>query len=257
VEKGDWSGEEDWAEVSFGVDEGTRTFEWTYSKDSSDSDGDDTAWIDDIVFPLKIDLPIVPEIPEPNTTPEPETPGGFDLYIDDVAPNINGSSGPAEGILEYFSQDDPAAGNFCIHWTGVGQYSSISFGFVPAKDLSPLVDEGFGIDFWVRCNTPNAQIDIRFVDTKTNQPGDHPWRMRYTLDRNIADWNGEWNHLQIPLSEFSEQGSWDDGWFNPIGVYDWAATELFEIVTEYGDLQGIHFYFDDIRLVNLSSASRS
>ncbi len=47
-----WSGKEDWAEVSFPVDEGTRTFEWTYSKDDSISDGDDTAWIDDIVFPI-------------------------------------------------------------------------------------------------------------------------------------------------------------------------------------------------------------
>ncbi|MCP4607956.1 MAG: hypothetical protein GY845_04500 [Planctomycetes bacterium] len=52
VEKGAWSGEEDWSEVSFAVDEGTRTFEWTYSKDGSDSEGDDAAWIDDIVFPV-------------------------------------------------------------------------------------------------------------------------------------------------------------------------------------------------------------
>jgi hypothetical protein len=54
VEKGAWSGEEDWSEVSFPVDKGTRTFEWTYSKDGSDSEGDDTAWIDDIVFPIII-----------------------------------------------------------------------------------------------------------------------------------------------------------------------------------------------------------
>jgi thioredoxin 1 len=52
VEKGAWSGEEDWFEVSFSVDEGTRTFEWTYSKNSSVSEGDDCAWIDDIVFPI-------------------------------------------------------------------------------------------------------------------------------------------------------------------------------------------------------------
>ncbi|MBL7184946.1 MAG: endo-1,4-beta-xylanase [Phycisphaerae bacterium] len=52
VEQDDWSGEEDWAEVSFPVTAGTRTFEWVYSKDSSASEGDDTAWIDDIVFPL-------------------------------------------------------------------------------------------------------------------------------------------------------------------------------------------------------------
>ena len=52
VEMDKWSGEEDWAEVSFHVDGGKRTFEWTYSKDGSESEGDDTAWIDDIVFPI-------------------------------------------------------------------------------------------------------------------------------------------------------------------------------------------------------------
>ena len=52
TEKGEWSGEEDWAKVSFPVTAGTRTFEWTYSKDYSIAEGDDTAWIDDIVFPI-------------------------------------------------------------------------------------------------------------------------------------------------------------------------------------------------------------
>ncbi len=52
VEKDKWSGNKDWAEVSFGVTAGTRTFEWTYSKDGSDSGGEDTVWIDDIEFPV-------------------------------------------------------------------------------------------------------------------------------------------------------------------------------------------------------------
>jgi len=52
LEQGTWSGQEDWAEVSFQVREGTRTFKWAYSKDSSASEGDDTVWIDDIVFPI-------------------------------------------------------------------------------------------------------------------------------------------------------------------------------------------------------------
>jgi len=72
VENGEWSGTEDWAEVSFPVTAGTRTFEWTYSKDSSNSDGDDTAWIDDIVFPLEalgcpLDAPVLHA--EPDITP--------------------------------------------------------------------------------------------------------------------------------------------------------------------------------------------
>jgi hypothetical protein len=48
-----WSGEKDWAQVSFPVEEGTRTFKWIYSKDSSVSRGSDTAWLDDISFPAK------------------------------------------------------------------------------------------------------------------------------------------------------------------------------------------------------------
>jgi len=52
--EGQWSGEKDWTEVSFPVAEGTRTFSWTYSKDYSQSQGDDTAWIDDIEFPVDI-----------------------------------------------------------------------------------------------------------------------------------------------------------------------------------------------------------
>ena len=48
-----WSGEKHWARVSFPVEQGTRIFEWNYSKDSSIASGSDTAWIDDIVFPLE------------------------------------------------------------------------------------------------------------------------------------------------------------------------------------------------------------
>jgi len=52
VKQDEWSGEQDWTKVSFPVTAGIRTFEWTYSKDSSTSMGSDTAWIDDIVFPI-------------------------------------------------------------------------------------------------------------------------------------------------------------------------------------------------------------
>jgi hypothetical protein len=50
--KGRWSGELDWEQASFPVAAGTHTFTWTYCKDSASSEGEDTAWIDDIAFPL-------------------------------------------------------------------------------------------------------------------------------------------------------------------------------------------------------------
>jgi hypothetical protein len=59
IEKDGWSGEQDWLQVSFPVTAGTRTFEWVYEKDSIVSEGSDTAWIDDIVFPT---LWVIPEL---------------------------------------------------------------------------------------------------------------------------------------------------------------------------------------------------
>jgi hypothetical protein len=47
-----WSGTQDWTQVVYPVTEGTHTFRWTYSKDYSWYEGADTAWLDDIQFPM-------------------------------------------------------------------------------------------------------------------------------------------------------------------------------------------------------------
>jgi len=53
VEKGNWSGELGWQKVSYSVAEGTHTFTWTYSKDEIESRGYDSAWLDDVEFPVR------------------------------------------------------------------------------------------------------------------------------------------------------------------------------------------------------------
>lgn len=52
TEMATWSGTQDWAQFSYPVEPGTRTFKWAYTKDNSVSSGSDCAWIDDIVFPM-------------------------------------------------------------------------------------------------------------------------------------------------------------------------------------------------------------
>ncbi len=52
IVQNEWSGEQGWIRVSFPVETGVRTFTWTYLKDSSVSSGSDTAWIDEIIFPV-------------------------------------------------------------------------------------------------------------------------------------------------------------------------------------------------------------
>ncbi|RKX22336.1 MAG: hypothetical protein DRP45_11470, partial [Candidatus Zixiibacteriota bacterium] len=57
--QGSWDGEISWSLASFPVSAGPHTFTWKYEKDGSQSNGDDRAWIDYIVFPpLNINLTI-------------------------------------------------------------------------------------------------------------------------------------------------------------------------------------------------------
>ncbi|MBN2174692.1 MAG: T9SS type A sorting domain-containing protein [Bacteroidales bacterium] len=51
VQKGEWCGEEGWAEESYPVSAGTHTFKWAYEKDYSVANGSDCGWVDYIIFP--------------------------------------------------------------------------------------------------------------------------------------------------------------------------------------------------------------
>lgn len=53
TEKGKWSGNASWEQISYPVEAGTHTYKFTYSKDGSVSSGSDCAWIDDIRLPLR------------------------------------------------------------------------------------------------------------------------------------------------------------------------------------------------------------
>ena len=51
VQQAQWSGNQDWAEVSYPVTSGTHTFTWRYFKDVNTVAGTDKAYVDDICFP--------------------------------------------------------------------------------------------------------------------------------------------------------------------------------------------------------------
>jgi endoglucanase len=194
----------------------------------------------------------VPEQKEFTIVPDSS---GFPVYTDYIAPHIFESSYSGGGLINLYYSNHPNNDNYCIYWTGGDQYSNIGLDFKPDKDLSYLLENDYAIDFFVRGSFPGSEFDIRFIDTKTSEPDDHPWRMRYTIDENIAEWDGRWYHIHIPLSDFSEHGSWDDNtWYNPVGDYDWTAVDRFEIVAEHHDLNDRHFWFDNIYITDMDTA---
>jgi endoglucanase len=193
---------------------------------------------------------IVPEqtayIKNPDST-------GFMLYTDYIGNQISESS-YGSGIPHYYAKDKPNNGKYCIYWSGAELYNTIGFDFLPDKDMTELVSEGYALDFMVRGNAASTSFDVRFLDTKTDDPADHPWRMRYTINSTNCTFDNYWHHLHIPLSIFTEEGAWDNGWFNPEGKYDWKAVDRMEIATEQQSLVGKDLWFDNIHVTNLDTA---
>jgi len=186
-------------------------------------------------------------VPEQKTYIKRPRTTGLMIYDDFIAEGIVESSSAGNGTLDYYSDTSPQAGDYCIYWTGVGQYDPIGFDFKPDLDFSLMPGNDYVLEFWVRGNSPGAKFDIRFIDTKSSND-DHPWRMGKTIDNTFAPWDGVWHHVSVPLKEMEEKGSWDNAWFNPEGKFDWSAIDRFEIVPEHQPLQGISFSFDNIQL---------
>ena len=171
---------------------------------------------------------------------------GFDFYDDFAGQGVfTGTSG---GQVDYYADDRPRGGDFAIGWQEAAQYNTIDFDLVPDLDLSLLVGEGYALELWIRGDAPDAALDLRFLDSHTDEEGDLPWRMRYTIGADRITWDGTWQRLRLPLRDFYEHGAWDGEWHEPRGAFDWKAVDRFQIVAEHHPLQG-PLSFDEIRLV--------
>jgi endoglucanase len=206
------------------------------------------------LFEHDLNIPLVEALglTAPEQTPFVPSPdlAGFDIYTDYIAPMVRDASWLGNGVLDFYCDTEPAEGAYCIRCTGFDRYNSIAFDFRPDKDLTYLVQQGASLEFQVRGDSPGARFDVRFLDTKTDDPQDHPWRMRATIDQTVAAWDGQWHRVQIPLTSFREHGSWDGTWFNPQGLFDWSAADRFEIVSEHHSFAGMNFWFDEVRITD-------
>ena len=174
---------------------------------------------------------------------------GFNIFTDYFGQDISDGSWTGSGFIDFYNTD-AVIGSFCVQMSGVSQYNAVGFDFTPIKDLSLLLDWGYALDLWLKSDDDDMRIDIRFIDTKTDDPEDHPWRIKVTVDKSIGQWDGEWHHLQIPLSDFKEGGSWDNGWFNPQGDFDWTQVQKLEIVSEHHAFDDNSLWIDNVRVVD-------
>ncbi len=171
----------------------------------------------------------------------------FDIYTDypgiDIVQNV-----PSNGTADLFSPDR-YEGTFGIYMTELPQYSNIDFDFKYTRDFSKLVAADYKVDFWMKADVASSNVVFRFIDTKTTDAADHPWRMDYTINTALAPFDGNWHHVEIPLKKFRDAGSWDNNaWYNSANKFDWKAVDHFQIVTENMELTGKKFWFDNLRI---------
>jgi len=179
---------------------------------------------------------------------------GFSVYTDFIGEKIQEASNASGTVIDFYSDNKPNNGAYCLLWSGSAQYGSVGFNFLPDKDLTTLKTQNYALSLLVKGNTPGTSFDLRFYDTKTSVATDHPWRMNYTVNDIKVPWDNAWHKLFIPLSFFTDGGSWDGSWYNPVGAFDWKAIDRFDIVAEQASLAGKSFWFDNIQITNRDTA---
>lgn len=183
----------------------------------------------------------------------PDT-SNIELYLDYTASGITGSHNASTGVLDFYNTEVASEGEFSIYWSGASQYNHIGFDFRPNKDLTLLVENEYELAFDIQ-GVNGKSFDIRFIDTKTQEEGDRPWRMNIRISPTDLFWDGQWQEVVIPLSDFWDMGSWDDEmWHDPIGAFDWTAVDILQFVAEEGALTDTEIWLDNIRIQGLGVA---
>jgi endoglucanase len=207
------------------------------------------------LFDHDLNIPLVEALGmnAPAQTPFVITPEvqGFPVYTDQIEDQILEASSGGSSI-NYYSQDSPNNGEYCLRWTQAPRYQYVGLNMTPNKDLNQLVDQEYALDFLIRGSQP-FQFDIRFMDTDTGDD-DRPWRMRYTIDEDVVPFDGRWHHLHIPLADFSEGGAWEGQYYPPEGKFDWTAIDELQIIAEYQDMGNTKVWFDNLIVTNLDTA---
>ena len=226
-----------------------------------DYNTDPDLWMQNSVFPYDVNGETCTALgftPPPTEAywPEPLT-EGFTVYDDEVNPAMRFSHWFGEDAeVSLMNTDDPISGQYCLSIFYPGQWQAADF-FLPLFwDMSQLAEEGYVLDFFIRCDLETAHIQARFEDTNEDLE-ERPWRMNYHVDNNVVPFDGEWQRITVPLLDMEDQGAWDPDdrtWYGGgLGMPDWSAVQRLQFVSEVAAQPDAEIYLDRIRVVHPSA----
>ncbi len=187
VEKDSWSGELDWEEVTYQVNEGTKTFKWVYEKDVSASDGSDCAWVDNIIFPQS---------------------------FQNVTFTVSSEGQPVEGALVDFNQTSQVTNS-----TGVAEFINTGRGsgkeFVITKQGFETVTDQLDVKY-VDINKPvsivaNEELfNVVFIVTDEQENPVENATVTFNLVSKDTDSNGQVEYSNVPQGQYEYSVVADD-----------------------------------------------
>ncbi|MBN2000709.1 cellulase family glycosylhydrolase, partial [candidate division KSB1 bacterium] len=222
-----------------------------------DYNQDPDLWMQFSAFPYDLNGQIVealglttPEITMYNPDPLEE---GFMIFDEEITPWAQVGWWLGDGEPDFFVQDDPISGKYCLGIFYPGQWNAVDFFFPLFLDLSILAEDGYLLDFWIRCDDETGHIEARFEDTNEDLE-DRPWRMNYHVDNTVVPFDGDWQRVTIALTAMVDQGAWDSDdrtWYNGgLGMPDWSVVQRLQFVSETAEQPDTEIYLDRIRIVS-------
>ena len=236
--KGDWSGEVDWSQESYAVTTGTHIFKWEYSKDGSQSNGSDCAWVDYVEFPQYEESATYTVTFNVTDGTSPVQGANVNFNSQNIATNASGQAvftevSPANNMPWSVSKTGyntesgtldviDANVNKDVVLTEIATYS-VTFNVVDANS-SPI--EGANINFNTQniLTDANGQAVFNSVETGNNLP--------YTITKaGFSDYNGTLDVVDANVTE-------------NVTMYETTYTVTFVVYDNSNPVEGANINFN-------------
>lgn len=186
----------------------------------------------------------------------------FMIYDDELSELVRASWYLGDiGEPNFFVEDDPAVGEYCIGMFYPGQYTAIDLFFPKFLNLQAMAEDDYLVDFFFRSDYDIGEVQVRFIDSDWEEE-EHPWRRSYTLNNGVVPFDGDWQRVTVPMSEMINQSDmWDTDtqtWEGPGAedYFEWSAIQRFNLTSEADGNQDGEFYFDQIRIVSPTAVNQ-
>ena len=156
--------------------------------------------------------------------------GSYDIYTDSFAEGIvfEGSVTPWE--TPRVDKKDSNGGEKYIWIQRANKYNMMAFGFDEAVDFTELVNKNAVLEFEVRTNQKELELEIYFRDKLASESDENGFEWRSSKYFGSKDFppDGKWHKASAPLKDFKPTGAWltsKGEWVNDKGLFSWKKVD--------------------------------